>query len=198
MTHESFAATLALIGLVILVSSLLSGAVERTGIPQVAIFLLLEIWYPLPWAFSGALLAAASMPLSFGDHYYHPDSLVEMALFAASLPLIVRRRHGLLAFVFVLAALNRETSIFLGLAILAAWWSDRASRLVALGYLCVWATVFFGLRLRLGFPPPTFTLQLAWQGNRENWRQALALNATFLGGFWIAYRADLPAGLRGM
>ena len=40
-THESFAATLALIGLVILVSSLLSGAVERTGIPQVAIFLLL-------------------------------------------------------------------------------------------------------------------------------------------------------------
>ncbi len=41
MSHESFAATLALIGLVILVSSLLSGAVERTGLPQVAIFLLL-------------------------------------------------------------------------------------------------------------------------------------------------------------
>jgi sodium/hydrogen antiporter len=40
-THESFAATLALIGLVILVASLLSGVVERTGIPQVAIFLLL-------------------------------------------------------------------------------------------------------------------------------------------------------------
>ncbi len=41
MTHESFAATLALIGIVILVSSLLSGAVERTGLPHVAIFLLL-------------------------------------------------------------------------------------------------------------------------------------------------------------
>lgn len=41
MHHETFAATLALIGLVILVSSLLSGAVERTGLPQVAIFLLL-------------------------------------------------------------------------------------------------------------------------------------------------------------
>jgi sodium/hydrogen antiporter len=39
MSHESFAATLALIGLVILVSSLLSGIVERTGLPQVAIFL---------------------------------------------------------------------------------------------------------------------------------------------------------------
>jgi NhaP-type Na+/H+ or K+/H+ antiporter len=41
MTLESFTATVALIGLVILVSSLLSGVVERTGIPQVAIFLLL-------------------------------------------------------------------------------------------------------------------------------------------------------------
>jgi sodium/hydrogen antiporter len=41
MNHESFTGALALIGLVILVSSLLSGLVERSGIPQVAIFLLL-------------------------------------------------------------------------------------------------------------------------------------------------------------
>src|SRR5215207_5606912 len=41
MIAESFTATIALIGIVILVASLLSGAVERTGVPQVAIFLLL-------------------------------------------------------------------------------------------------------------------------------------------------------------
>jgi NhaP-type Na+/H+ or K+/H+ antiporter len=41
MTAETFAATVALIGIVILVSSLLSGIVERTGVPQVAIFLIL-------------------------------------------------------------------------------------------------------------------------------------------------------------
>jgi NhaP-type Na+/H+ or K+/H+ antiporter len=41
MSAESLAAALALIGIVILVSSLLSGVIERTGIPQVAIFLLL-------------------------------------------------------------------------------------------------------------------------------------------------------------
>jgi NhaP-type Na+/H+ or K+/H+ antiporter len=41
MSAESLAAALALIGIVILVASLLSGLVERTGIPQVAIFLLL-------------------------------------------------------------------------------------------------------------------------------------------------------------
>jgi NhaP-type Na+/H+ or K+/H+ antiporter len=41
MSAESLAAALALIGIVILVSSLLSGVIERTGVPQVAIFLLL-------------------------------------------------------------------------------------------------------------------------------------------------------------
>jgi sodium/hydrogen antiporter len=40
MSHDSFPALLALIGIVIIVSSLLSGAVERTGLPHVAIFLL--------------------------------------------------------------------------------------------------------------------------------------------------------------
>src|SRR5688572_22802783 len=52
MSHETFVATLALIGLVILVSWLLSGAVERSGVPQVAIFLLL-----------GALLGPAGLGL---------------------------------------------------------------------------------------------------------------------------------------
>jgi sodium/hydrogen antiporter len=41
MNPESLAAALALIGIVILVAALLSGLVERTGVPQVAIFLLL-------------------------------------------------------------------------------------------------------------------------------------------------------------
>jgi NhaP-type Na+/H+ or K+/H+ antiporter len=52
MSHETFASTLALIGLVILISSLLSGAVERTGLPQVAIFLVL-----------GAMLGPAGLGL---------------------------------------------------------------------------------------------------------------------------------------
>jgi sodium/hydrogen antiporter len=41
MPHESFTALLALIGIVIILSSLMSGAVERSGLPQVSIFLLL-------------------------------------------------------------------------------------------------------------------------------------------------------------
>jgi sodium/hydrogen antiporter len=41
MPHESFTALLALVGIVIILSSLMSGAVERSGLPQVSIFLLL-------------------------------------------------------------------------------------------------------------------------------------------------------------
>jgi NhaP-type Na+/H+ or K+/H+ antiporter len=52
MSAESLAPALALIGIVILVSSLLSGLIERTGVPQVAIFLLL-----------GALLGTAGLNL---------------------------------------------------------------------------------------------------------------------------------------
>ena len=65
MSHDTFAATLALIGLVILVSSLLSGAVERTGLPQVAIFLAL-----------GAMLGPAGL------------GLVELSLESESLQVI--------------------------------------------------------------------------------------------------------------
>ncbi|HEX3273479.1 MAG TPA: cation:proton antiporter [Gemmatimonadales bacterium] len=43
MSHESFTAVLATIGIVIIVSSLLSGAVERTGLPLVVIFLLVGV-----------------------------------------------------------------------------------------------------------------------------------------------------------
>ena len=43
MIAHHFAAVLAMIGIVIIVSSLLSGAVERSGLPEVAIFLLVGI-----------------------------------------------------------------------------------------------------------------------------------------------------------
>src|ERR687890_9159 len=65
MTHESFTALMALIGIVIIVSSLLSGVVERTGLPQVAIFLLV-----------GALLGPAGL------------RLVELTLHSPSLQVI--------------------------------------------------------------------------------------------------------------
>jgi NhaP-type Na+/H+ or K+/H+ antiporter len=50
---ESFVTSVALIGIVIVVASLLSGAIERTGFPLVAIFLLLGVAIG-PWGFGAA------------------------------------------------------------------------------------------------------------------------------------------------
>ena len=62
MSLESLTATLALIGIVILISSLLSGAVERTGLPQVAIFLLVGAALG-PWGLGLVRLDLDSPPL---------------------------------------------------------------------------------------------------------------------------------------
>jgi sodium/hydrogen antiporter len=67
---EDFASLLALIGIVIVVSSLLSGAVERSGIPQVAVFLAVGAGLG-PWGLgvfdvrleSGALRVIATLAL---------------------------------------------------------------------------------------------------------------------------------------
>ena len=114
LTHESFAATLALIGLVILVSSLLSGAVERTGIPQVAIFLLL-----------GALLGPAGL------------KLVELSLDSPALQVIATLALVLVLFSdaigvdvgevklqrrLALVILGPGTLLPAALIALAAWW----------------------------------------------------------------------------
>jgi NhaP-type Na+/H+ or K+/H+ antiporter len=76
MSHETFVATLALIGLVIVVASLLSGAVERSGLPQVAIFLLF-----------GALLGPYGLGLI--DLPLESESLQVMATLALVLVLFI-------------------------------------------------------------------------------------------------------------
>jgi len=153
----------------------------------VALYLLLEGLYPAPWAFAGALLAAAAMPLTFVDQWYHPDSALELAFFAVALLLSIRRQPWWLLLVVLLAAFNRETSLFLVLALLFASWKDRRARSFAFGYVAAWAAVFVGLRVVHGFPPPTFTLAMAWAGNREHWIKAVILNAAFLGAFWLCF-----------
>jgi NhaP-type Na+/H+ or K+/H+ antiporter len=59
---ENFTSTLALIGIVVLVSSLLSGVVERTGLPQVAIFLVLgAVLGPMGLGLIGLTLQSPSL-----------------------------------------------------------------------------------------------------------------------------------------
>ncbi len=113
MSHESFIASLALIGLVIVVSSLLSGAVERSGLPHVAIFLLF-----------GAVLGPAGLGLV--DLPLESESIEVIATLGLLLVLFTDaiavdigevRRHGRLAAVI----LGPGTLIPAALIALAAW-----------------------------------------------------------------------------
>ena len=54
---DSFVTSVALIGVVIVVASLMSGAIERSGFPLVAIFLLIGVAIG-PWGFGIADVGA--------------------------------------------------------------------------------------------------------------------------------------------
>src|SRR5687767_7628899 len=71
---DLFLSTLALIGAVIIVAGLLSGTVERTGLPQVAIFLAL-----------GAVIG----PAGFGVLNVGVDSMILRVLATLSLTLVL-------------------------------------------------------------------------------------------------------------
>jgi len=113
MSAESLAPALALIGIVILVSSLLSGIVERTGIPQVAIFLLLGLILG-PWGLNLVELTLASPTLQ----WIATLGLV-LVLFTDAIAMDfsqIRRPRRLL-----LMILGPATLIPAGLIALAAW-----------------------------------------------------------------------------
>ena len=111
---ESFAATLAIIGVVIIVSALLSGLIERSGLPQVAVFLAL-----------GAVLG----PVGLGVLNLSLDSTALRVVTTLSLALVVftdavslniaevRRRAGL-----ALRLLGPGTLLTAALVALAGWW----------------------------------------------------------------------------
>lgn len=111
---ETFAPALAIIGAVIIVSALLSGLIERSGLPQVAVFLAL-----------GAVLGPAGLGvlnLSLESPALHVVATLSLALVlftdAVSLNIAeVRRRAGL-----ALRLLGPGTLLTAALLALAGWW----------------------------------------------------------------------------
>jgi NhaP-type Na+/H+ or K+/H+ antiporter len=110
----SFAATLALIGIVIMVSALLSGLIERSGLPQVAVFL---------------AIGAALGPTGLGVLDLTLDSSVLRVVATLSLSLVLFtdavtlnlsevRRHAFLA----LRVLGPGTLLSAALVAVAGWW----------------------------------------------------------------------------
>lgn len=111
---ESFTATLAIIGIVIIVSALLSGLIERSGLPQVAVFLAL-----------GAMLGPAGLGvlnISLDSAALRVVATLSLALVlftdAVSLNIAEVRRRGTLA----LRLLGPGTLLTAALIALAGWW----------------------------------------------------------------------------
>ena len=113
-TTESFTAALALVGIVIIVSSLLSGAVERSGVPQVAIFLLLGV------VVGPAGLGLVELSLASPSLRVIATLGLVLVLFSDAIAMDIAevRRHRRLA----LLVLGPGTLIPAALIALAAWW----------------------------------------------------------------------------
>ena len=111
----SFPATLALMGIVIMVSALLSGLIERSGMPQVAVFL---------------AMGAALGPTGLGVLDLGLDSSALRVVATLSLSLVlftdavtlnlseVQRRHAFLA----LRVVGPGTLLSAALVAVAGWW----------------------------------------------------------------------------
>jgi NhaP-type Na+/H+ or K+/H+ antiporter len=111
---ESFAATLALLGIVIMVSALLSGLIERSGMPQVAVFLAIGA------ALGPAGLGALHLTLESSALRVIATLSLTLVLFtdAVTLDLSEVRRHAVLA----LRVLGPGTLLSAALVALAGWW----------------------------------------------------------------------------
>jgi sodium/hydrogen antiporter len=114
LSPAELASALALVGVVILIAALLSGLVERSGVPQVAIFLAL-----------GAVLGPAGLALLEVGLDSPPLQIaatlsLTLILFTDALTLDLReaRQHGALALLAVGPGTLLSAALFAG----AAWW----------------------------------------------------------------------------
>jgi hypothetical protein len=163
----------------------------------VILFFWLRTWFNTEQALIGVLFVAGTMPIALQDHYFQPSSLLEAGLFTAALHAIHRKRYWLLASLVALAALNRETAIFIPLAFLltidikdllnASGKNDWKRIVLSGGLFFIWAAVFWGLRNFLGSTSHVLTLAglLARNTTKASLLSTFVNGSLFLGGLWV-------------
>lgn len=125
--------------------------------------LYLRTWFPAEQALTGVAIMAATLPLMFTNSWAHPDHAAELALFPLAAAAIARRRDGWFALALPLAALNRETSVFLVLLYVVAYPLDRGRVIRSALFAIEWFVVYAGLRVVRGLSHYDY-----WQAAR-NW-----------------------------
>ena len=85
----------------------------------VTLFFFLKKWHPPLMSLVGTLFCAALIPISLRDHSFKPWSLFEAWFFCIAMLATLRRRHGLLYLITILASFNRTTGLFVPVIYLA-------------------------------------------------------------------------------
>jgi hypothetical protein len=169
--------------------------------------LLRQFFAPLH-AMVGVTFTAGMTVLTLAYFTYQPWSILEVAFFALGFLLAYRRQWVWLTVIVVLASLNRETGVFLPLAVFLSTLGDlrpfgsatirrlmrRRETLLAFGLVVLSTAIFAGLRLVRGSAEPVDELADVIRRNLErNNLIAAAMGIPLLLGVGWIYA---PLGLR--
>lgn len=136
-------------------------------VAYVGMFFYLQRWVSRQTALGGVAAVAATLSLTYTNSWAHADSIPELALFTLGCAAIAARSVGTLSVLLLIAALNRETSLFLVVAYFLSQPPSRQhlTRTALLAALC--GSVLVGLRL--------------WRGVEHYDYWQLTRNVAFLG-----------------
>jgi hypothetical protein len=130
-----------------------------------SLFAYVRVWFPAEPTLAGVLFVAALLPIAMRPNEYGPHSLLEPTFVSLALLCTVRDRRLWLVLLLVVAALNRETSVFLVLLYAVARPLDKQRWAWTLAYAVIWLTVFVGLRLYAGEADRYWTLAKVFSSN---------------------------------
>jgi hypothetical protein len=166
---------------------------------MVTLFFFLKQWFTGEQSAVGALFVASVMSITLGDHFFQPWSFLEPVLLTLALLAIYHKRHFWLGVLVVIASLNRETGLMIGVAFVAASLDlrgllkdrqvplTRRELVLAAAYLGLWLAVYGGLRWLRGPAESVETPAEIWQENLTGWALGkTAVNVTlFMGLVWV-------------
>jgi len=157
---------------------------------SLALYYYLGCFFPPLPSLLGVLLAHISMVVALRDHYFQPWSLANGAFFALAALFLCRRRLALFAFVVLLSAFNRETSLVLPFMYLFVFMKKGRFRKVALGsllLLVLWIGAYLFVRNLQGQATHLYTLsEILAKNLRPKYLVYLFLNLSlFLGVLWF-------------
>jgi len=160
------------------------------------LYIFFKQWFSKEYSLIGTLFITGTMPITFKFSMVAIWSLMEVFFFTLGLLLTYKKQYLVLALIILLAALNRETGLFIVLAFLFAnldlraifkkeTMIDRKVVMLFMFYFFLWLVVFIGLRYFRGMAPHIFTIRRIWVRNCAHFLTALKYNILFLGFFWI-------------